>query len=89
MERGLSKPACMGVVMFLAGLAGASTYALAQGFLLAGAMGIVALVAFLWHLEENTRVVIRPEDHVAIYELRRKREVSWRHSSLEPEESLS
>jgi UDP-GlcNAc:undecaprenyl-phosphate GlcNAc-1-phosphate transferase len=70
MARGLGKPMCMGVVVFLAALAAVSTYLLAKGLWFAGLMGIIALVAFLWHLEENTEVIIRKEDGVAIYRVR-------------------
>jgi len=70
MARGLSKPACMGVVMVLSMLAGGGVYAILKGLWLLAGMAVTSLAAILWHLEENARVVIRPEDHCALYQLR-------------------
>lgn len=70
MARGVSKPVCMAVVTFLSVLAAAGVWAMRSGLVLVALMAFVALVAFLWHLEENAQVVIRPEDRVAVFGLR-------------------
>ena len=70
MARGVSKPVCMAVVTFLSVLAAAGVWAIRSGLVLVALMAFVALVAFLWHLEENAQVVIRPEDRVAVFGLR-------------------
>lgn len=72
MTRGLSKPGVTGVVTFLTGLAACAVYSLNTGLWIVAAMSFLALVAFLWHVEENSEVVIRPGDGVAIFQLRTK-----------------
>jgi len=72
MTRGLSKPAVTGVVTFLTGLAACAVSSLNMGLWIVAAMAFLALVAFLWHVEENSEVVIRAGDGVAIYQLRAK-----------------
>lgn len=87
MARGLSKAACMAVVSFLTLLASVSVYCLGHGLWIPALMAIIAIVAFLWHLEENAQVVIRPEDHVALFQL--QTEVSALPSSSHAEESVA
>lgn len=87
MARGLSKPACMAVVAVLSALAAGGAYSLANQLWLPGAMSVLALIAFLGHLEERASVVIRPEDQVALFQLRG--EVSALHPSLNPEEGVA
>ncbi len=87
MARGLSKPACMAVVTFLSVLAAASVWALRSGLFPVALMAFVALVAFLWHLEENAQVVIRPEDRVAVFGLRN--EPAALQTSLQHEEGVA
>lgn len=72
MTRGLSKPAVAGVVTFLTGLAACAVSSLDMGLWIVAAMAFLALAAFLWHVEENSEVVIRAGDGVAIYQLRAK-----------------
>jgi len=72
MTRGLSKPAVTAVVTFLTGLAACAVSSLNLGLWIVAAMAFLALVAFLWHVEENSEVVIRAGDGVAIYQLRAK-----------------
>jgi hypothetical protein len=69
MVRGLSKPACMGAVIFLSGLAALAACFLTTGMWVPAAMSLVGLFAFFWHIEENARVVIRAGDQVALYQL--------------------
>lgn len=68
MALGFSKLACTAMVAYLSALAAAGVYGLAHGVWMGAAMAIVALVVFLWHLERNAEVVIRPDDQVAIYQ---------------------
>jgi hypothetical protein len=70
MARGLSPAACMAVVTCLSVLAAVGVYGLAYRIWMAGAMAVVALIAFLWHLEENGEIVIRPDDQVSLFQLR-------------------
>jgi len=85
--RGLNKPACMAVVMFLSALAALAACFLSVGQLLPGAMCLVVLLAFLWHLEENARVIIRSGDQVALYQLVEGKPVL--QTASHPEESLA
>lgn len=72
MVRGLSKGACMAVLVFLSALAALAVYSVILGLWIVALMSVIALAAFLWHVEENSEVVIRPGDSVAIYQLRSK-----------------
>jgi UDP-GlcNAc:undecaprenyl-phosphate/decaprenyl-phosphate GlcNAc-1-phosphate transferase len=87
MVRGLGKPACMAVVALLTGFACVSACLMAAGFWMPAAMCLVMLIAVLWHLEENARVVIRPGDQVALYEVRDETPVL--QTASHPEESLA
>ncbi|MCC2671702.1 MAG: glycosyl transferase family 4 [Armatimonadetes bacterium] len=75
MTRGLSKRACMAVVTFLTALAAGAVCLVNAGLWLVAAMAVFALAAFLWHVEENSEIVIRPGDSVAIYQLRTEKPV--------------
>jgi len=59
----------MAVVAFLSALAALAACFLSAGQWIPAAMSLVVLFAFLWHLEENARVVIRSGDQVALYQL--------------------
>lgn len=87
MAHGLGKTACMGVVAFLSALAALAACFLTGGLWLPATMCLVVLIAFLWHLEENARVVIRAGDQVALYQL--KDEVPVPQAASHPEESLA
>jgi UDP-GlcNAc:undecaprenyl-phosphate/decaprenyl-phosphate GlcNAc-1-phosphate transferase len=89
MARGLSRAACMMVVTFLSLLASVGVYALTRGFWVAAAMAIVALIAFLWHLEENAQVVIREEDRVTLFGPRPRTDRPAVQPSLQHEEGVA
>lgn len=72
MTRGLSKLACMLVVTFLTVLSATAVCCFNAGLWVVAIMAVLALAAFLWHVEENSEVVIRPSDNVAIFQLRSK-----------------
>jgi UDP-GlcNAc:undecaprenyl-phosphate GlcNAc-1-phosphate transferase len=72
MARGLSKVACMGVTTLLVALPPLAVYAWTHGQWLGAALALGTLGAFLWRLEENAEVVIRPEDGAAIYQMRQQ-----------------
>jgi len=86
MARGLSKPACMAVVTVLSALAAAGACLLAKGLWMPAATCLVILAAFLWHLEENAWVEIRPGDQVALFVVG---DASVRQTASRPEESLA
>jgi UDP-GlcNAc:undecaprenyl-phosphate GlcNAc-1-phosphate transferase len=86
MARGLSKPACMAVVVVLSALAAAGACLMARGLWMPAATCLVILAAFLWHLEENAWVEIRPGDQVALFTVG---DVSVRQTASRPEESLA
>jgi UDP-GlcNAc:undecaprenyl-phosphate GlcNAc-1-phosphate transferase len=88
MTRGLSKLACMAVVTFLTVLSATAVCCINAGLWVVAVMAMLALAAFLWHLEENAEVVIRPEDHVAIYQLR-SRKVTALQPTLHHEEGVA
>ncbi len=69
MARGLTRLSCMLVVAGLSALAAGGAFALANGLWLPAVLAWVALVAILWHLEEDARVVIRPGDQVALFQV--------------------
>lgn len=87
MVRGLGKPACMAVVMFLSAMAATGACLISTGKPIPGVMCLVVLIAFLWHLEENARVVIRSGDQVALYQL--DEEMPVLQTASHPEESLA
>jgi UDP-GlcNAc:undecaprenyl-phosphate GlcNAc-1-phosphate transferase len=87
MVRGLSKPACMALVMFLSALAAGAACLLSVGQWIPAFMSLVVLIAFLWHLEENARVIIRSGDQVALYQLEEGKPVL--QTASHPEESLA
>jgi UDP-GlcNAc:undecaprenyl-phosphate GlcNAc-1-phosphate transferase len=70
MAHGFSRWGCLGMTAYLSALAAGSVYGLATGMWLGAALTIMALAAVLWELESHSRIVIRPEDHVALCEPR-------------------
>ncbi len=87
MARGLSKLPCMGVVAFLSLLSTGGVFALAYQLWLPATMAGVAMVAILWHLEENARVVIRTGDQVSLFQI--DGEVPVRPVPLQHEEGVA
>lgn len=86
MARGLSKPASMAVVTLLSALAAAGACLMAKGLWMPAATCLVILVAFLFHLEENAWVEIRPGDQVALFMVG---DATVRQTASRPEESLA
>lgn len=86
MVRGLNKPACMAVMMFLSALAALAAGLMSAGMWMPAAMSLVVLLAFFWHIEEKARVVIREGDQVALYQLISEPVLQ---TASHPEESLA
>ena len=70
MGHGLSGRACMGVVLLLSMLAAAGVLGLAHQWWGVAGLAMIGLLAVLWGLDWNSQIVIRAEDHVALWHRR-------------------
>lgn len=92
MAHGLVGGMCTLGMMLLSGLACGMVWSFSTGHLLPAGICAISLAAFLWHLEENSGVEIRPGDQVALYGVREDLKVPMSRPAppaLQHEESIA